>query len=177
MCLQCKSINHTCNDDDIKFAILIQKDTKCCPNCKTLFFRSQGCDHMFCIICKIGFNWNTCAKITAKGIYNPRQADYLHNNNAEDILCNEPYIVHLHILMLRKYSKFKKTRMMKKIYDVYKMLKYHERTYYYGKDLRQKDQRAEYANGLIDDKKWNNIMKLRYMNELVQNERLAICEA
>lgn len=67
-----KSEDHICKPEVIASVKLMQKDSKPCPKCFSLIFRSSGCNQMWCIVCKTGFDWRT-GKIyeNLTGFHNP----------------------------------------------------------------------------------------------------------
>lgn len=52
---------HKCNEDSVKSAQLLMKETKPCPRCSARIHRIEGCNAMFCTSCKTCFNWKTGA--------------------------------------------------------------------------------------------------------------------
>ena len=71
--------NHQCDDDKVKTAELIKKDTKYCPKCNFGITKLSGCDVMFCTQCTTSFNWKTM-EILTKNLHNPHYIEYLRNN-------------------------------------------------------------------------------------------------
>jgi len=81
-CPQCHVImsdEHTCNDDDLATAKLLDADTKPCPKCATGIFKIDGCDQMWCTQCHTGFSWKT-GRIEAH-IHNPHFYEWQRRNN------------------------------------------------------------------------------------------------
>lgn len=104
-----KADPHICNQDSIKSAELIKKDTKPCPTCGIRIYKISGCDQMWCTECRVAFSWNT-GRIDKGSIHNPHYYKYLQQtNNGEaprnpnDVLCGGliPYYV-LRQRILRK---------------------------------------------------------------------------
>ena len=64
--------NHVCNEDDKATILLLKKDTKPCPKCRTPISKIDGCDQMFCIVknCQTAFSWKT-GKIDSGPVHNP----------------------------------------------------------------------------------------------------------
>lgn len=88
-----KTSEHTCNEDNVKSAELIKKDTKPCPSCGTRIFKISGCDQMWCVGCHQAFSWKT-GKIETGTIHNPHFYEHKRNTNngmipraPGDILC------------------------------------------------------------------------------------------
>ena len=78
-CKVCEQCHHDITDDSIhecdpnevasvkkKMAI-----TKGCPECGARIHRPHGCNHMFCTVCKTGFDWNTGLRINDRVNTNP----------------------------------------------------------------------------------------------------------
>lgn len=38
-------------EDNIKYKLFIKENTVACPECKTPIEKSEGCNHMECVIC------------------------------------------------------------------------------------------------------------------------------
>ena len=71
-----------CRQEDIVSRNSILHDSKPCPGCKTMIHRIDGCAHMFCTICKTGFNWATGHKISHNNNTNPLVREWLRSRNA-----------------------------------------------------------------------------------------------
>ena len=69
--------NHKCNDDDIITILSIKQGAKNCPGCNIPIFKTEGCDHMFCVNCHCMFNWSNL-KIT-KTTTNPLYYEWMRN--------------------------------------------------------------------------------------------------
>lgn len=74
-----KNTEHLCDDDKVKTAQLIKKDTKYCPKCNFGITKLSGCDVMFCTQCTTSFNWKTM-EILTKNLHNPHYVEYLRRN-------------------------------------------------------------------------------------------------
>jgi len=68
--------DHKCNPDDVASAKLISKDSKSCPKCGVLIFKSEGCSQMWCTQCHVAFDWKT-GQIETNNIHNPHYYEYL----------------------------------------------------------------------------------------------------
>ena len=98
-CLNVKNEDHECNEDDLKTAELLRKDTKSCPNCGEMIHKIEGCNQMYCISCNTGFDWNSL-KIVTGLLHNPHYFEYMNRQNQltgnnqnrtiGDILCGGP---------------------------------------------------------------------------------------
>ena len=65
-----KDAEHICNEDDLKSAELIRKETRNCPSCGTGIYKIAGCDQMWCTQCHTPFSWKTGKKVNGV-IHNP----------------------------------------------------------------------------------------------------------
>lgn len=96
-----KNEEHKCNEDNVKSAEMIKKDTKPCPACGERIFKITGCDQMFCTstrkdgsgVCGTAFSWRT-GKIETGTIHNPHFYELQRKNggaapvrNPGDVLC------------------------------------------------------------------------------------------
>lgn len=82
-CNEIKENDHTCDPENVKTADLLKKDTKPCPKCGTLIYKSSGCAQMWCTSCHTPFNWNT-GVIEQGIIHNPHFYDFQRNNANRD---------------------------------------------------------------------------------------------
>lgn len=87
------AIEHTCNDDNVKSAALLKKETKACPSCSSLIYKISGCTQMWCTQCHTAFDW-VSGGIVNKNIHNPHYYDWMKKNgltnttrNLRDIPC------------------------------------------------------------------------------------------
>ena len=94
-----KNEEHKCDENNVKSAEMIKKDTRPCPTCGERIFKIEGCDQMFCTaprkdgsgFCETPFSWKT-GKIETGTIHNPhyyalqKQKDNL-TRNPGDVLC------------------------------------------------------------------------------------------
>ena len=67
---------HECKPENVASAKLISKDSKPCPKCGVLIFKSEGCSQMWCTQCHVAFDWRT-GQIETKTIHNPHYYEYL----------------------------------------------------------------------------------------------------
>ena len=66
---------HICNEDNVKSAELVKKETKPCPNCTSRIYKIDGCDQMFCTTCHSAFSWKT-GNIIKGVIHNPHYYEW-----------------------------------------------------------------------------------------------------
>jgi hypothetical protein len=73
VCIQCREIHEgKCNPETLESLRAIQQDSKACPKCAVLIFKTIGCDHMFCTHCRTHWHWQTnkVLKESSNGHYN-----------------------------------------------------------------------------------------------------------
>lgn len=77
---------HVCDENNVKAADLIKKETKPCPSCSIAIYKISGCDQMWCTQCKIPFSWKTGKKVHGV-IHNPHfyQWQKQNNNNIRNV--------------------------------------------------------------------------------------------
>ena len=68
--------SHECNKDILESVKLLEKDSKPCPNCASLTFKTIGCNSMWCVECHASWNW-VSGKIETGTIHNPEYFDWL----------------------------------------------------------------------------------------------------
>lgn len=81
-CSECREIKekeHKCDQDTVKTVEELKKNCRNCPNCMTPIYKISGCDQMFCVKCKVAFDWKT-GKIETGLIHNPHYFEYLQAN-------------------------------------------------------------------------------------------------
>ena len=93
ICTKCgtqKTLNspHSCNEEEKLNFETIKRNSKACPNCGVRIQRSEGCSQMFCIICHIGFDYNT-GEIIKSNFHNPHRAEWLAQIDGGISLNNE----------------------------------------------------------------------------------------
>ena len=86
-----KDANHTCQENNLKSAQLIKKETHPCPKCAVPIFKISGCDQMWCTQCTIAFSWKT-GKISTGTVHNPHYYQYIRQGghaprNPGDVVC------------------------------------------------------------------------------------------
>ena len=89
-----KDAPHECDENSVKSAEMIKKDTKPCPSCGTRIFKMVGCSQMWCTNCNSAFDWRT-GQIDNGAVHNPHYYEYLQQQegsgqaprNPGDVLC------------------------------------------------------------------------------------------
>lgn len=84
---------HVCRDENAISVSFVKKHTKCCPNCTSPILKIDGCNQMWCTICRISFSWKSGKKIGYKVMHNPHFFDHMREKgihvprNALDAPC------------------------------------------------------------------------------------------
>ena len=105
---------HTCDENNVKTANMLKKDSKPCPSCGVVIHKVSGCDQMWCTQCHVAFSWRTGRTINAI-IHNPHYYEWQRQNGgaprvAGDVRCGGyPYYYNFN----RKISPLKKTPYFK----------------------------------------------------------------
>ena len=79
VCVRCHEFDgaeHECNPATLESLAMLSKDSRPCPSCAALIFRSTGCNHMFCTNCRTHFDWESghTLKTSSNGHYNTTEA-------------------------------------------------------------------------------------------------------
>lgn len=61
---------HVCNPDSVKTAKTLRSETRSCPTCSTLIYKSSGCNQMWCTQCHTAFDWKT-GQVCTDVLHNP----------------------------------------------------------------------------------------------------------
>ena len=61
---------HVCKQEDLSTAKSIRGTTKECPTCQMRITKTEGCNDMFCVVCKTTFNYRS-GKVDNRGNSNP----------------------------------------------------------------------------------------------------------
>ena len=172
---------HICNDD-IKASIkMISLDSKPCPKCSCLIYRTEGCSLMWCIKCHTQFDWNTL-KIKNGYNHNPEYFRYLRENgknvprnpydnapNCDDI--PEYFTIDsvLEPLGIKSYSWDRIYRYRIHVMEVI-MTSLPERI-----DIIDTTQlRIEYLLSDIDKKQWEKLYLMRIKKNEINHERYKV---
>lgn len=89
-CYKLLNDDHKCKEDDLKNAVLLLKSTRSCPKCHNFIEKTQGCNHMHCIVCNTNFDWKEYKLINSSVINNPEsndiyyKSDYIYKPKIED---------------------------------------------------------------------------------------------
>jgi hypothetical protein len=78
-CFEISSIDHQCNEETKMSVALMMNDSKPCPKCNTMIFRTYGCNQMWCTQCRTAFDWES-GEIFTKNFHNPHHTEWLAQN-------------------------------------------------------------------------------------------------
>lgn len=101
--------DHVCDPKTVETIKLLRKDSKNCPTCKSVIFKIDGCDQMFCTQCNTAFSWRT-GEVTKGRIHNPHYYEYLRRTGNDvrelgDIPCGGLPRATRDLVNNRNYSK------------------------------------------------------------------------
>ena len=82
---------HVCKESDVETVKFIKSSTKPCPNCGTGISKINGCDQMWCTICKVAFSWKR-GTIEREVIHNPHYYQWMKSQKnsiraPNDVVC------------------------------------------------------------------------------------------
>ena len=98
VCSKCHLIitdvnTHVCDEKTVATVRLLSADSKPCPTCATPIHKIDGCDQMWCPVCKVAFSWKSGA-IETGFVHNPHYYEYVRMSggvlprNPFDVPCN-----------------------------------------------------------------------------------------
>jgi hypothetical protein len=116
-----KNDPHVCDENMVKSAELIKKDTKPCPSCGTRIYKISGCNQMWCTSCHVAFSW-TSGMIETGIVHNPHFYEYQNSVNNGNVIRNPGDVVcgglcHYHHLRQRMTNKLLKNPNMQIYFD------------------------------------------------------------
>ena len=79
---------HICNTDDIETVKLLRQDSKPCPKCASLIYKTDGCDQMWCTQCHVAFSWKT--GLLEKNIHNPHYFEWMRRQSEDGTIPRQP---------------------------------------------------------------------------------------
>jgi len=89
-CLEPIGDDHACDPRVVKTMKLLNRDSKSCPKCGTVIYKSSGCSQMWCINCHTAFDWRS-GEIATGRIHNPHFIEFKRKGGASrehgDIPC------------------------------------------------------------------------------------------
>lgn len=173
-CFEIKGYNknepHTCDENNVKAAELIKKETKPCPKCAVPIFKIIGCSQIWCTQCHIAFSWVT-GKIDNGIIHNPHFYEWARENgqntlNPGTVVCGG--LVGFHELLclwnvMNKIDIYHQIISRKKMVDI-EMLYRGARHFNYILDHLRND-----MNGNAD----NRDIRIRYLRNEIDEKQLA----
>lgn len=67
---------HICDKERVETIHLLMRETKPCPTCAALIYKTDGCDQMWCTQCRTAFSWHTGQKEKGR-IHNPHYYEWV----------------------------------------------------------------------------------------------------
>lgn len=173
---------HKCKKEDIKSAELVMNETKPCPKCMTLIFKSSGCNQMFCTQCHTTFDWVTLQVETGM-VHNPHFYEYVSklkdlDVNIDAVACGEIPNAYQFIVITR--SLLVSPEDEQKIFKVYRLTQHIRATlvpkYTLDKVKDNFDLRVGFLRGEFNEETWavklmnrdKKRMKIKAFRDLIQ---------
>ena len=77
-----------CDPETLATMKELKKKTKQCPNqaCGALISKIEGCDQMFCVICKKSFSWGSGNPVVTGHLHNPHYLEWMRTREDETSL-------------------------------------------------------------------------------------------
>ena len=130
-CAECREIkgrnkeeteSHMCEASIVESVKAIASDSKACPKCSSLIFKTEGCNQMYCVCCHTAFDW-VSLKIETGAVHNPEYFEYrrrmgLNERNPDEILCGRELDHHFHDILIRKLKPYTNYNVQENISNI-----------------------------------------------------------
>lgn len=161
---------HVCKKENLDTIKLLAEDSKACPRCGVLIYKTDGCAQIWCVKCHTAFDWNT-GKIETH-VHNPHYYEWLRTNgditrNPADIQCGREIDRHF-ITRLMSFETYDITIMNYCGRMMY--LRYDTLPRYNVPAPDNEDLRIEYLQNKIDEDKFKNKLYKRFKSHLKRTE-------
>ena len=133
-CFELKEEGHECKPENIETAKTLRNETRSCPSCSTLIYKTHGCDQMWCTQCHTAFDWRTGRQVSG-AIHNPHFYEWQQRTGGRprtvgDIPCGglpDIYRIRHHFYDLTRstethparFSKEEIQPLVREIYDIH----------------------------------------------------------
>lgn len=74
---------HECKEEDKETRKALLKNTKPCPKCAAMIFKTEGCSQMWCVMCHTTFDWNSMEIVNGGYVHNPHYFEWARRNGRE----------------------------------------------------------------------------------------------
>jgi hypothetical protein len=164
-CDEIKLTDHICDNEKVETSKMIKHETKACPNCMCRIFKTEGCNQIFCTVCKIAFDWNT-GKIETGQVHNPHFFEWMQNGgnlerNLLDVQCGRE-VDDAFISRIDRGPYFTDHNFISHLCKHIKHLYEHELPKYAGnRTVNNQDLRIKYLKSFIDKDRFKSLIYKR----------------
>ena len=164
-CDEIKLAEHICDNEKVETLKIIKHETKACPNCMCRIFKTEGCNQIFCTVCKIAFDWAT-GKIETGQVHNPHFFEWMQNGgnlerNLLDVQCGRE-VDDAFILRIDRGPFFTDHNFISQLCKHVKYLYEHELPKYAGnRTVNNQDLRTKYLKSSIDKDRFKSLIYKR----------------
>jgi hypothetical protein len=74
-CMEPSEGTHICNADNVLTVKALRKEAKPCPKCAAMISKIDGCDQMWCVVCRTAFSWRSGSIETV--VHNPHFFEWM----------------------------------------------------------------------------------------------------
>lgn len=162
---------HVCTKENVETAKTIMKETRSCPKCAAMIYRSSGCDLMWCTMCHTSFSWKNGKELAVRNNHNPEYLEWIRRNN-NGVVPRAPGDIPLTCGGLPEYREI--VDVMKNTKDAYKYtnkvlgfyrwvahMSDYELNYRYNVLTDNRDMRIAYLLKDIDEDEWKRKLQKR----------------
>ena len=165
-------MKHECDKEVVATISFLKKDTKSCPSCRTPIHKVEGCDQMYCTVCRTAFSWRS-GKIETGVIHNPHFFEIQRNanngvvaRNPLDVVCGGLPNYNEVLMRMRSFGDDSLEWFpMESVYQVVTHIQEVELPKYITGEIDLTDLRVKYLMNELDEKKWISEIKKRYKQQ------------
>lgn len=117
-------LEHICDKSIMESVLMLKKETKECPVCRSLTYKSEGCDQIWCVKCRTTWDW-VSRKIEKGRIHNPHYYEWQKTvlgvvpRNPLDVLCGRELDYNFMLNLDKKLREVYKIRILSEMFVSY----------------------------------------------------------
>jgi hypothetical protein len=178
-CHEVKGDPHECKQEQVETVKELQKSTKPCPKCFVPIYKTDGCDQMFCTLCRTAFSWKT-GQVEEGVIHNPHYFEMMRAGQITDLRHRPADCEQMpEFRDLMRILRHQDARILNQFQTFYQQLVHHRQTTLVQLN-RPEDverERIQYLTEELDERKFKQKLYVRWQRGLRISEERQIMNA